>query len=162
MLGDSLYAKIRMSRPSCDKWLASGAKDADAFEEWGSLDAQRCTEAKESVMERFERVGDGEDLFCCDYDESERAFIIAGAELAADESTIVSLIAAIRGAAEYADAKESSFAMLFSAEGGGDPDALIEISASGSRFIDPTSDEPEVLYFINEAEEFIETMIEDE
>lgn len=162
MLGDSIYAKIRMTRSACDKWLSSGAKEADAFDEWGSLNAQRHDEMNESVNDRFERVGAEEELFCFDYDESERAFIIAGAELAADESTIVSLIAAIRGAAEYADAKESSFAMLFSAEGGGDPDALIEISASGSRFIDPTSDEPEVLYFINEAEEFIETMIEDE
>ena len=49
---------------------------------------------------------------------------------------------------------------MFPALSGGDPEALLRVDRGSSRFLRACDASPEVLYFVNDAEEFIEAMLE--
>lgn len=136
----AIYARIMMSQDACGSWLESPiSDDEDAI----TVDA---------FLDLLAACG------ICDigYEHDEQAYIIAaiGIESGADA------VAALRGAASFIDIDEPSYICLFQADDSSDPYVLVELRRGTSRFISPDSDDPDVLYFLNEAEDMIEDLSE--
>lgn len=169
----ALFLKIPMSKTAFGKWMAAPIKHiadyddwremnpvmAAHFDEWGdsfyTLNFKRVSELIDAAAKRSE-------FFCCEYDDEEKAAFVADVEQDANPAEIAIALAALRGAEAFADGGTPGFIYVFPALSGGDPDALLEIRQGSSCFLPVGDSSPEVLYFTNEAEEFIETMLEDE
>jgi hypothetical protein len=115
-----------------------------------------------TVKKFLESMADSSQYFCCEYDDDRGALYIADAEHKSGAIEIAETLAALRGVSSFKDEDGPGFIYVFPAASGGDPEALIEIGRGTSDFLPVGDPSPEVLYFVNEAEEFIETMLEDD
>ncbi|MDR1515796.1 MAG: hypothetical protein LBS45_08875 [Synergistaceae bacterium] len=172
----SLFARIKMSRLACDKWLSSAIRHVPDYFDWHEMNPTAAAFQHElndpgakldymSVGEYLETLADSSRFFCCEFDDDESAFFIADAQMdggLSGISRLAAFLAALRGAETFKDDDGPSFIYVFHALEGGDPDALLRIRRGESLFLRATDPSPDVLYFINEAEEFIETLAEDE
>jgi hypothetical protein len=169
----SLFVKIKMSRRACNKWLESPVRHVSDYTDWhemnpyaaANLDDLRDTRTKldyMSVGEFLDSLADYSRYFCCEYDDDERAFFIADVHNKASATEIAICLAALRGAESFKDDDEPSFIYIFPALSGGDPDAILRIRRGGSDFLPPNDASGDLLYFVNEAEEFIEALVEDD
>lgn len=171
---NALFAKITMSRRACDRWLESPIRPACDYADWHDMNPRAAALGLDdpgaeldymSVDEYLETLADSSGFFCCEYDDDEGAFFIADAQMDSAMSAIsrlAALLAALRGAEAFKDDDGPSFIYVFPATGAGDPDALLRIRKGASGFLPVSDPSPDVLYFINEAEEFIESLAEDE
>lgn len=169
----SLFAKIGMSKGASDKWLKSPVRNVDEYDDWRQMNPTLATHYDDwkdtfgkfeymSVEEFLDAASHNSKYFCCDYDDDMNAFCIADACHAANMQEITIAIAALRGAETFKDNNNPSFIYVFPALSGGDPEALLQIQKGSSHFLMPNDSSPDVLYFVNEADEFIETLLEDD
>lgn len=169
----ALFARIAMTEAASERWLSSPAAFAANYDDWRQMNpaaASRYDDLAESlrvrefmsVREFLESLADRSRYFCCDYDDAEGAFFVADASCASSLADTVQILAVLRGAESFKDDDAPSFAYVFPALSGGDPEALLEIRRGSSSFRNPTDADPELLYFVNEAEEFIESLLEDD
>jgi hypothetical protein len=169
----SLFVKLSMSKKMCDKWLDAPVKFLRDYTDWPQMNpvaASFCDEWRDapengdfmSAREYLDAIADFSRYFCYEYDDEEGAFFIADAEHKASMAEIAATVAALRGAENFKDDDGPSFIYVFPAISGGDPEALLRIEQGSSRFLHSRDASPDVLYFVNEAEEFIETMMEDD
>jgi hypothetical protein len=173
---NALFARITMSGAACGKWLESPIRHVGDYSDWHDMNPRAAASPDDldnpgarleymSVGEYLETLADSSGFFCSEYDDDEGAFFIADAQMERGMSGISrlsALLAAFRGAEAFKDDDEPSFVYVFPALGAGDPDALLRIRRGGSGFLPASDSSPDVLYFINEAEEFIEALTEDE
>jgi hypothetical protein len=162
-----------MSGRACDKWLESPIRRVADYNDWHEMNpfaaaAPDCLHDPlvapdfMSVSEYLESKGDASRFFCCEYDDDERAFFIADGCSESSPAAMAAYLAALRGAESFKDDDEPSFIYIFPAQSGGDPDALLRINQGKSEFLGINDTSPEVLYFVSEAEEFVETLLEDD
>lgn len=128
----ALYALIPLSPDACLEWLSSVDAYLDSLAEEGP-----CS------------MG---------YDEDESAYVIAMLQCERWQDAI----SVLKDAARFVDEDRPGYICAFNATGGGDPQMLVEIARNETRTLPPMSDAPNVLYFLNEAEEVIESLLEDE
>ncbi len=168
----SLYARISMSEKACEKWLASPIRFVCDYEDWPSMNPIMASNYREwaetfprpdfmSVREYLDTLADTSKDYCYAYDDDLGAFFVADGRHYTTILQIATFIAATRGVADFKDDDGPSYIFAFPAISGGDPDALLEIGQGASRFLNVNTDTPDVLYFINEAEEFIEALLDD-
>lgn len=169
----SIFARICMSRAACEKWLDSPIGHIRDYSDWHRMNPIAASSGDEwheafppadymSVREFLDAAADTSRYFCCEYDDDREAFFIADARHRSSMPEIAAAVAALRNAAAYKDNDEPSFLYVFPAISGGDPEALLQILRGTSGFLPVNDASPDVLYFVNEAEEFIETLLEDE
>ena len=168
----SLYAKIPMSGKACEKWLASPIRFVSDYADWPSMNPIMASDREwadtfprpdfMSVHEYLDSIAETSRDYCYEYDDDLGAFFIADARNYKTMPQIASCLAALRGAADFKDDAVPGYLFVFPAISGGDPDALLEIGQGTSRFLNANTDAPDVLYFINEAEEFIEALLDEE
>jgi hypothetical protein len=169
----SLFAKITMSRCACDKWLKSPVRHVADYSDWYGMNPFAASNPEDlrdpsveldymSVGEFLDGLADCSRFFCCEYDAAASAFFIADVRNKVSAAEIAVCLAALRSAEAFKDDDSPSFIYVFPALSGGDPDALLRVRRGGSEFISADDDSPDVLYFVNEAEEFIETLVEDD
>ncbi|MDR3332210.1 MAG: hypothetical protein LBT08_06240 [Synergistaceae bacterium] len=168
----ALFAKICMSEGACRKWLASPIKYISDYDDWPMMNPTAARNHGDwtgrpvgdfmSVQEFLDSIADESRYFCCEYDDELGAFFIADAKYRSSMAEIASGISALRGAESFKDDDEPSFIYIFPAMSGGDPEALLEVKRGRSGFLPPNDKSPEVLYFANEAEEFIEELLGDD
>lgn len=169
----SLFAKLKMSRRACDAWLNSPIRHVSDYDDWRNMNPSVASNPDDiadsrkepdymSVLEFLESTADYSRYFCCEYDDDDEAYFIADARHARSAAETAACLAALRGAESFKDDDEPSFIYVFPALSGGDPDALLRVSRGSSEFLNPSDSSPDVLYFVNEAEEFIESLIEDD
>jgi hypothetical protein len=168
----SLFTKITMSRPACDRWLKSPIRHIRDYADWHDMNPRAAAAPDDlnsateldfmSVGEYLETLSDLSRFFRCEYDDDEGAFFIADAHHRVEGiAGLASLVSALRGAEAFKDDDKPSFIYVFPALGG-DPDALLRIRKGDSLFLHINDTSPDILYFVNEAEEFIESLVEDE
>jgi hypothetical protein len=168
----SFFAKIKMSRRACEKWLKSPIRHVSDYDDWHGMNPQAAAAPDDvtssakldfmSVDEFLDTLADLSGFFCCEYDDDEGAFFIADVHRKAGGlGDLAVFYAALRGAEAFKDDDEPSFIYVFP-ESGGDPDALLRIRKGASQFLNPKDASPDVLYFVNEAEEFAESLAEDD
>jgi hypothetical protein len=169
----ALFAKLFMTKDMRDRWLASPIKFIDDYQDWREMNSVIAslydgwrdeTRRKEfaSVEEFLVGIADYSRYFRSEYDEAEGIFIIADAKHRSLIGEIAASVAALRGASEFACKGRPSFIYVFPAVTGGDPEALLRLERGKSKFLFPEDSSPETLYFVSEAEEFIETLLDDE
>ncbi|MDL2263346.1 hypothetical protein LJC31_01695 [Synergistaceae bacterium OttesenSCG-928-I11] len=169
----SLYARIAMSKKACDKWLASPIRFVSDYTDWPSMNPIMASNYHDwaetfprpdfmSVREYLDSIADTSRDYCYEYDDDLGAFFIADGRHYTAMLQITTCIAALRSAENFKDNDAPSYIFAFPAISGGDPDALLEIGQGFSRFLNANTDAPDVLYFINEAEEFIEALLDDD
>jgi hypothetical protein len=157
----------------CGRWLASPIKFTGDYGDWREMnpvvasryDGWRDEPRREefaSVSEFLDEAAERSRYFHSGYDGEAGAFFVADAAHGGSPDEIASSVAALRGAESFVDADRPSFVYVFPAATGGDPDALLRIERGKSRFLFTGDSSPETLYFVNEAEEFIEEMLEDD
>lgn len=136
----ALYARISLTQDACGSWLESPISDEDGAI---TVDAFLDLLAENGICD----IG---------YEHDEQAYIIAilGIESGADA------VAALQGAAAFIDIDVPGYICLLQADDSSDPYVLVELRRRTSRFISPDSDDPNVLYFLNEAEDMIEDLSE--
>jgi hypothetical protein len=160
-----------MSEANSRKWLASPIKHVSDYEDWPQMNpitasaydgwrAEPHPDEFMSVYEFLDGIADYSRYFCREYDDDASAYFIADPLHRSKMLDIAVTVAALRGASDFVDGP--SFIYVFPAVSGGDPEALLEISPGKSEFRNPNDTSPEMLYFVNEAEEFIETLMEDD
>ncbi|MDR2780582.1 MAG: hypothetical protein LBB28_05605 [Synergistaceae bacterium] len=169
----ALFAKLFMSKAACDKWLASPIKFVRDYDDWprmnpemaslypGWRDEPQCDDFM-SVAEFLSNIADYSRHFRSWYDDVEGAYFVVDAKHGSRMAEIAASVAALRGAENFSDVGRAGFVYVFPAIAGGDPEVLLRIERGKSRFLFPNDSSPETLYFANEAEEFIETMLEEE
>jgi hypothetical protein len=130
----------------------------------GGSEETRSTPARQvkPVKKFLESMAGRSQYFCCEYDDDRATLYIADAEHKSGEIEIAGTLAALRGVASFKDEDGPGFIYVFPAISGGDPEALLKIGRGASDFLPVGDPSPDVLYFVNEAEEFIETMLEDD
>jgi hypothetical protein len=169
----ALFVRICMSGDACKRWLDSRITRVSDYGDWPEMnpeaagmgisdDDTRQRRGQMTVREFLDDIADGSSGFCCEYDDGVGAFFIADARHESGAARIASTIAALRGAERFKDDDEPSFIYVFPALSGGDPDAILRVGRGSSRFLRPEDSSPDVLYFVNEAEEFIEELMSDE
>jgi hypothetical protein len=169
----SLFVKIPVSRAACDKWLASPIKYIGDYGDWPGMSPAMASAYKGwrdeaadgefmSVDEFLENIADSARYFHREYDEEEGAYYIADALHGPELMKIASTVAALRGAEKFIDRDGAGFIYVFPAVSGGDPDALTRVTRGRSEFLSPGDASPDTLYFVNEAEEYIEAMLGEE
>jgi hypothetical protein len=166
-----LFVKLFMSEEASDRWLSSAIRFIKDYGDWGEMNptaARECdgwaaaprAEDFMSVREFLDNIADFSRYFESRYDEEEGAFFAADARHKSAMRDIASSVAALRGASAFVDDPRPGFIYVFPAVSGGDPEALMRITRGESRFL-PTNDaSPETLYFVSEAEERVEEMLE--
>jgi hypothetical protein len=159
-----------MSEVRSRQWLASPIKYISDYEDWPLMNPVTASDYDGwrdephpaeymSVGEFLDGIADYSRYFCREYDQDAGAFFIADPLHRSKMLDIAVTVAALRGASDFIE-RESGFIYVFPAFTGGDPEALLEISPGKSEFRNPNDTSPAVLYFVNEAEEFIETLLE--
>lgn len=157
----AIYARVAMTGGDYRRWMASKIKRADDFDDWGPLAGTPSSQSGAMTVEQFANtLAARSPLFCCEYDDLLGAAVVADPYMYRTTGEAARIIAALRGAADFTD--DGGYIIAWPAESGGDPDALLRITRGASQFIDPSSDEPEVLYFVNEAEEMIDALLDDD
>lgn len=168
----SLYVRISMSRKACERWLASPIRFVSDYGDWPSMNPVMASDREwaetfprldfMSVREYLDSIAETSRDYCYEYDDDRGAFFIANGRHYTTMPQIAACVAALRGAADFKDDDAPGYLFAFPAISGGDPDALLEIGRGASRFLNVNTDTPDVLYFINEAEEFIEALLDGE
>jgi hypothetical protein len=170
-LKSSLFVKLFMSEEARDRWLSSAVRFIKDCDDWGEMNptaARECdgwaaapgAEDFMSVREFLDNIADFSRYFESWYDEEEGAFFAADARHKSAMRDIASSVAALRGASAFVDDPRPGFIYVFPASSGGDPEALMRITSGESRFLPPSDASPETLYFVSEAEERIDEMLE--
>lgn len=160
----SFFARISMTEQSLGKWLKSPLPSVGSFSDWTSAPmissaADGCYHPSEpTVQDYLDSLSDSSELFCYEYDNGR--LYIADADGVSSPAEALRRFAAFRGAAAFVDSNESSYLYSFPRESGGDPYGLITIDSTGSKFIPHDSASPDVMYFISDAEDFIEALVE--
>ena len=113
-----------------------------------------------SVREFLDNIADFSRYFESRYDDEEGAFFIADAQHKSAMCDIAASVAALRGADAFVDDPRPGFIYVFPSVSGGDPEALMMITPGESRFLPANDASPETLYFVSEAEEYVEEMLE--
>lgn len=169
----ALYVKLSMSKASCDKWLASPIKFVSDYKDWPAMNPVAASNYNYwgdtfprpdymSVQEYLDLLAESSVDYCYEYDDDRGAFFVADAGHHSETLRIATFIAALRGAENFKDDDGPSYIFIFPAISGGDPDALLEIKKGSSSFLNCATDDPDVLYFIEEAEDFIEALLDEE
>lgn len=169
----AIYARIHMSETACNRWLSSPIRQITDYDDWRTMNAVMASNYDDwllsfekldymSVQEFINLVGDQSRQMCYAYDEAPNALFLADVEHARTMMHLAIGFAVLRGAENFKDDDEPSFAYAFPAVSGGDPEALLRIERGHSRFLSVFDDAPDTLYFISEAEDFIEALMEDE
>jgi hypothetical protein len=167
--GSSLFMKIGMSEAACRRWLDSPIRCVSDYGDWSEMNptAARIGLSADdtlprpdymSVREFLDELADELPGFFCEYDCDEEAFFVAAVSYRSSMADIASGIAALRGAEAFKDDGEPGFIYVFPAMSGGDPEALLRIDMGSSVFLRPDDSSPEALYFVDEAESFIEDL----
>jgi hypothetical protein len=160
-----------MSEEASGRWLSSAIRFINDYEDWGNMNptaARECdgwTEAPKeedfmSVREFLDDIADFSRYFESRYDDEEGAFLLVDAQHKSAMRDIAASVAALRGACAFVDDPRPGFIYVFPAVSGGDPEALMKITRGESRFLPPNDASPETLYFLSEAEEYVEEMLE--
>jgi hypothetical protein len=160
-----------MSEEACGRWFSSAIRFIKDYGDWGEMNptaARECdswavaseTEDFMSVREFLDNIADFSRYFESRYDKEEGAFFAADARHKSAMRDIASSVAALRGASAFVDDPRPGFIYIFPASSGGDPEALIRITRGESCFLPPNDASPETLYFVSEAEERVEEMLE--
>jgi hypothetical protein len=166
-----LFVKLFMSEEARDRWLSTPIRFVSDYGDWGKMNptaARECdgwpsapnAEDFMSVREFLDNIADFSRYFESGYDEEEGAFFVADAEHKSAMRDIAASVAALRGADAFVDDPRPGFIYVFPAVSGGDPEALMRVTRGESRFLPPNDASPETLYFVSEAEEHIEAMLE--
>jgi len=169
----ALFARLFMSKEMCDKWLASPIKFMDDYGDWRKMNSVTASLYEgwrdepgnnefTSVREFLDGIADYSRYFCCEYDDDVGAFFIADAKHKSRIGEIAVSVAALRGASEFVDEGKPSFVYVFPAFAGGDPEALLKVERGRSYFLFSGDSSPETLYFVNEADDFIDAMLDDD
>ena len=169
----ALFAKIGMSRAACERWLNGPICFVSDYADWPQMNpvmASNYDDWREtfprpeymSVREFLEAVADLSRYFTCEYDDDMRAFFIADAKHKSGMLEIATGIAALRNVENFKDDDSPSYVYIFPATSGGDPEALLKIEKGGSAFLHIGDDDPDLLYFLSEAEDFIETLLDED
>ncbi|MDR1966726.1 MAG: hypothetical protein LBQ36_08450 [Synergistaceae bacterium] len=168
----SLFVKLSMSEEMYGLWLASPIKFIGDYSDWPDMNPAMASRYKGwrdetrpdeymSVMEFLDNIADYARHFCYGYDDAERAARIAYASHSPKVEDVAATVAALRGAADFIDGPSPGFIYVFPFASGGDPEALLRLERGRSEFLRPSDSSPDTLCFVNEAEEFIEAMLED-
>jgi hypothetical protein len=168
----ALFVKLYMSREMYGRWMASPVKFIDDYDDWRGMNSVMASSYEgwrdeprqnefASVGEFLDGIADYSRYFHSEYDEAEKAVLIADAKHRSKMREIAASVAALRGASDFVDDTRPGFVYVFPALAGGDPEALLRVEGGKSYFLFPDDSSPETLYFVNEAEEFIEAMLED-
>jgi hypothetical protein len=142
-----------------DDWPRMNPEMASLYPGW--RDEPQCDDFM-SVAEFLSNIADYSRHFRSCYDDAEGAYFVADAKHSSKILEIAASVAALRGAANFSVPGRAGFVYVFPAIAGGDPEALLRVESGSSRFLSPNDSSPETLYFVNEAEEFIESMMEEE
>lgn len=167
----ALFLKVPMSRRAFVMWLASKPKNVREFDDWREMNPTMASHFDElapsfyefgqkTVSELIDTAGDRSEYFCCEYDDEAAAAVIADVSQDSGLPEIAVALAALRGAADFMDSDEPGFIYVYPALSGGDPEALMRIERGASKFLRFGDNSPEVLYFLSDAEEFIEALLE--
>ena len=168
----ALFVKFHMSKEMCGKWLESPIKFIGDYGDWRKMNSVMASlyegwrdeprhDEFASVGEFLDGLADYSRHFRCEYDDAAGAFFIADAKHGSKMDEIAASVAALRGAEGYVDEGRPGFIYVFPAVTGGDPEVLMKVERGKSYFLFPDDSSPETLYFVNEAEEFIESLLED-
>lgn len=169
----SIYVRITMSKGACDKWLSSAIKFVSDYDDWPAMNPIVASNYNYwgdtfprpdymSVQEYLDTIAETSADYCYEYDDDMGAFFVADARHHSGMIQIATFIAALRGAEKFKDNDDPAYIFSFPAISGGDPDALLEIKKGSSAFLNYATDDPNVLYFIEEAEDFIEALMDDD
>ena len=167
----SLFVKLFMSEEAGDRWLSSAIGFVRDYGDWGEMNptaARECdawnappkAEDFMSVREFLDNIADFSRYFESRYDAEEGAFFVVDARHKSAMRDIAASVAALRGAYAFVDDPRPGFIYVFPAISGGDPEALMKATRTESRFLPPNDASPETLYLVNEAEEYVEEMLE--
>jgi hypothetical protein len=170
-LKSSLFVKLFMSEETLDRWLSSPVRFINDFGDWDKMNPTAARERDDwtappsaeefmSVREFLENIADFSRYFESRYDGEEGAFFVADARHKSAMRDIAASVAALRGADAFVDDPRPGFIYVFPAVSGGDPEALMRITRGESRFLPPSDASPETLYFVSEAEDYVEDMLE--
>lgn len=169
----ALFVKLQMTKSACDKWLKSPIRYVSDYVDWAQMNptvARNCDEWLEtfprpefmSVEEYLEGMAELSQHFCFEYDENLGAFFAADVRRSAAAPEIATCVAALRGAQDFVNDGMPGFLFVFPVTSGGDPIALLKIERGGAAFLPSSTDAPDALYFIEEAEDFIEALLDDD
>ncbi|MDR1917075.1 MAG: hypothetical protein LBQ58_10935 [Synergistaceae bacterium] len=169
----ALFARIAMSRGAYENWLASPVKFLCDYSDWPQMNPRAASSCEEwsdtfprpeymSVSESLETFADCSRYFLCEYDDDLGALFIADAKRLSSMIEIAVTLASLRNISSFKDLDEPGFIYVFPVISGGDPEALLRIDRGKSTFVNANDSSPEILYFANEAEEFIESLLEDD
>jgi hypothetical protein len=162
-----------MTEEMSRKWLASPVRYIRDYSDWPQMnpvmaafydawrDEPRSPEFM-SVGEFLDGTADYSRHFCAGYDAAAGAYLIADPAHKSSMLDIAAAVASLRGASDFAGGSAPGFIYVFPALSGGDPEVLLEISPGRSVFRYPHDPSPEVMYFMNEAEEYICSLLEDD
>ena len=167
----SLFVKLFMSEEARDRWLSSAIRFIRDYGDWGNMNptaARECdgwnmaptAEDFMSVREFLDNIADFSRYFESRYDDEEGAFFVADAQHKSAMRDIAASVAALRGASAFVDDPRPGFIYVFPAVSGGDPEALMRITRGESRFLPANDASPETLYFVSEADERVEEILE--
>lgn len=169
----ALFLKIPMTKAAFGRWMAAPLKHIEDYGDWREMNPVMAAHFDEWT-DSFYRFGHGtigdlmdaaaerSEFFCCEYDDEENAVFVADVAQDANPIEIAIALAALRSAEAFADAGATGYIYVYPASSGGDPDALMQIERDASKFLPIGDTSPEVLYFVGEAEEFIEALLEDD
>lgn len=169
----ALFLKIPMTKAAYGKWMAAPIKHVADYDDWREMNPVMAAHYDEwsdsfykfshaTVGALMDAALERSEFFCCEYDAEEKAAFVADVAQDANPIEIAIALAALRSAEAFADDKGPGFIYVYPALSGGDPDALVKFEGGASKFLPIGDASPEVLYFISEAEEFIEALLEDE
>lgn len=169
----ALFLKIPMSKAAFGRWMAAGIKHVADYGDWREMNpvmAAHYDEWTESfyrfdaatVGELMDAAAERSGFFCCEYDDEEGAAFVADVAQDANPIELAIALAALRSAEDFADGEAPGFIYVYPASSGGDPEALLKFEGGRSKFLPAGNASPEALYFISEAEEFIEALLEDD
>ena len=169
----ALFARIGMSRDACDRWLDSPIRFVSDYADWPLMNPVMASNYEYwretfpqpeymSIREFLEAIADLSRYFTCEYDDELNAFFIADAKHKSSMLEIAVCVAALRGVQDFKDDDSPSFIHVFPAASGGDPEALLKIEQGSSRFLHMGEDDPDLLYFLSEAEDFIEALLDED
>ena len=169
----ALFLKIPMTKAAYGKWMAAPIKHVVDYNDWREMNPTMAAHydewgdsfykfRHETVGKLMDAAAERSEFFCSEYDDEEKAAFVADVAQDANPIEIALALAALRSAEIFADKDTAGFIYVYPALSGGDPEALMKFEGGGSKFLSLGDTSPDVLYFISEAEEFIEALLEDE
>ncbi len=169
----ALFLKVPMSKAAFGRWLAAPIKHIEDYGDWREMNPEMAAHFDEwadsfyrfrhkTVGDLMDAAAERSEFFCCEYDDEEKAAFVADIAQDANPTEIAIALAALRSAEAFVDADAAGYIYVYPASSGGDPEALMQIGQGTSKFLPIGDTSPDVLYFVSEAEEFIEALLEDE